>query len=126
MLYTVKAAARATGVSASRLRTWERRYGIPHPDRADSGRRLYDEDDLMVIRRMAALVEAGLSAAQAAEAAQAREAAQEPQVAVQGISSGVTALLRAAEAFDETAFLDVARAEVAAGGWAVALEELIF
>ncbi|MBM3140053.1 MAG: MerR family transcriptional regulator, partial [Chloroflexi bacterium] len=69
MRYTVKAAARATGVSESRLRTWERRYGIPKPARSETGRRLYDDGDLRVIRRMAALVGAGLPAAQAAEAA---------------------------------------------------------
>ena len=66
--YTVKAAARATGISESRLRTWERRYGVPTPGRSATGRRRYDDDDLAVIRQMAALVEGGLSAADAAEA----------------------------------------------------------
>ena len=72
--YTVRAAARATGVSESRLRTWERRYGIPSPPRSETGRRLYEEADLAVIRRMAALVDAGLSAAQAADAARTEQA----------------------------------------------------
>ncbi|MCA9849313.1 MAG: MerR family transcriptional regulator, partial [Dehalococcoidia bacterium] len=34
MRYTVRAAARATGVTEGRLRTWERRYGIPKPGRS--------------------------------------------------------------------------------------------
>ncbi|MDA0366505.1 MAG: MerR family transcriptional regulator, partial [Chloroflexi bacterium] len=71
MQYTVKAAARATGVGESTLRTWERRYGVPSPGRSATGRRLYEEEDLRVIRRMAALVAAGLPAAQAADAARA-------------------------------------------------------
>ena len=31
MKYTVQAASKATGVSSARLRTWERRYGVPPP-----------------------------------------------------------------------------------------------
>ncbi len=64
--YTVQAVERATGVAGSRLRTWERRYGIPSPLRSATGRRLYSESDVQVIRRMAALIDAGVSAAQAA------------------------------------------------------------
>ena len=69
MRYSVGAAARATGVAESRLRTWERRYGIPSPGRSDSGRRLYDDADIEVIRQMASLVDRGIPAALAAEAA---------------------------------------------------------
>jgi DNA-binding transcriptional MerR regulator len=65
----VQAAARATGVHESRLRTWERRYGVPRPKRSAVGRRLYDEGDIALIRRMAALVDAGIAPAQAAAAA---------------------------------------------------------
>jgi len=68
MNYTVRAAAIATGISEGRLRTWERRYGVPRPKRSPTGRRLYDEDDLAQIARMAALVGAGVPAAQAADA----------------------------------------------------------
>lgn len=64
----------ATGVSESRLRTWERRYGIPRPARSATGRRLYDESDLAIIRRMAGLVSAGVSARDAADAARSEEA----------------------------------------------------
>jgi MerR family transcriptional regulator, light-induced transcriptional regulator len=75
MRYTVRAAAIATGVAEGRLRTWERRYGIPKPARSDTGRRLYDDDDLALIRRMLALTDAGVSAAEAAEAVLAEAAA---------------------------------------------------
>lgn len=67
MEYTVQAVERATGVAGSRLRTWERRYGIPAPPRSATGRRLYTEADVRLVRRMAALIDAGLSAAQAAD-----------------------------------------------------------
>lgn len=68
MEYTVQAVERATGVAGGRLRTWERRYGVPAPPRSPSGRRLYSEADVQLVRRMAALIDAGISVAQAAEA----------------------------------------------------------
>ncbi|MEI8360046.1 MAG: MerR family transcriptional regulator, partial [Deltaproteobacteria bacterium] len=75
MQYTVRAAALATGFSGDRIRTWERRYGVPSPARSSTGRRLYEESDLAIIRRMAALVDSGLSAVSAAKAVH-EEAAQ--------------------------------------------------
>jgi len=68
MKYSVKAAARATGVTESALRTWERRYGVPRPGRSSTGRRQYGEPDLDLIRRMAGLVRAGIPASEAAAA----------------------------------------------------------
>ncbi|MSQ29767.1 MAG: MerR family transcriptional regulator [Dehalococcoidia bacterium] len=75
MQYTVRAAALATGVSGDRIRTWERRYGVPSPARSSTGRRMYEEIDLAIIRRMVALVDSGLSAVSAAKAVH-EEAAQ--------------------------------------------------
>jgi MerR family transcriptional regulator, light-induced transcriptional regulator len=40
-LFTIGALSRATGVPADTLRTWERRYGFPKPDRTDTGHRRY-------------------------------------------------------------------------------------
>jgi DNA-binding transcriptional MerR regulator len=126
--YTIKAAARATGLSESRLRTWERRYGIPSPARSATHRRLYDEDDLTVIRRMAALVEAGLSAADAAAAA--REGFSE-QTATNGASPLpshplVSQIVLGAETFDEPTIVRALSVGVTQLGWAVALDEIIF
>lgn len=124
MRYTVKAAARATGISESRLRTWERRYGIPSPNRAPTGRRLYDEDDLVVIRRMASLTDAGMSAAQAAEAARSGGEAPEEQPRVE--HPLVAVLAAAAEQFDEAAFVAGLREGVEELGWASALGAVVF
>jgi methanogenic corrinoid protein MtbC1 len=38
---TIGAMSQATGIPANTLRTWERRYGFPGPERTDSGQRLY-------------------------------------------------------------------------------------
>lgn len=64
--YSVQAAARATGVSEHRIRTWERRYGVPQPARDATGRRLYEEADLGAIQSMARLIDSGLPASEAA------------------------------------------------------------
>jgi DNA-binding transcriptional MerR regulator len=123
--FTVKAAARATGVSESRLRTWERRYGIPRPGRSLTGRRLYNDEDLLVIRRMAALVDAGMSAAEAAEAARM---AVEPPSLLQPVREHelVAAIATAAERYDEAAMLDALHRAVGELGWGGALSEVIF
>ncbi|MDA1003317.1 MAG: MerR family transcriptional regulator [Chloroflexi bacterium] len=130
MQYTVKAAARATGVGESTLRTWERRYGVPSPGRSATGRRLYEEEDLRVIRRMAALVAAGLPAAQAADAARAEgpgEAfpsapAQPPPPA----HPAVAQIVSAAQQFDDTMVGAIIGGAIAELGWSEALEAVVF
>lgn len=124
MRYTVKAAARATGVSESRLRTWERRYGIPHPGRSGSGRRLYSDDDLEVIRRMAAFVEAGVSAAEAAAAARADEAPLSRTTTGQE-SAAVKAFVEAGLRYDEFELTRLISTGAAELGWGAALDQLI-
>jgi len=48
--YRVAAVVRMTGIPASTLRSWERRYGWPRPFRAGSGQRLYSDHDVALIR----------------------------------------------------------------------------
>ena len=48
--YRVAAVERMTGIPASTLRSWERRYGWPRPFRAASGQRLYSDHDVALIR----------------------------------------------------------------------------
>jgi DNA-binding transcriptional MerR regulator len=126
MKYTVKAAAIATGVSESRLRTWERRYGVPKPQRSSTGRRLYEDDDLAVIRRMAALVAAGVPASQAAEVTGSEETpgptAEEPTTQEHPL---VEELVQAALAYEESAITRIIR-EAVGMAWERALEEVFF
>jgi MerR family transcriptional regulator, light-induced transcriptional regulator len=58
------------GVSAERLRAWEKRYGLLVPERSDGGFRLYSDEDVARVRRMLAHLERGASAAEAARLAQ--------------------------------------------------------
>jgi len=58
-----------TGISPDLLRAWERRYRLLEPQRSEGGFRLYGDDDLRRVLRMQALIDSGLSAAEAAREA---------------------------------------------------------
>lgn len=67
-MYTIKQAARLTGVPEASLRAWERRYGVVVPHRNDAGYRVYDEAALAAVSTMRRLVADGWSPAEAAVA----------------------------------------------------------
>ena len=58
-MYTIKGAAERVGISPSTLRAWERRYGVVTPQRTEAGYRVYSEEDVRALARMARLVDAG-------------------------------------------------------------------
>lgn len=124
MKYSVKAAAMATGVSPSRLRTWERRYGIPRPGRSDSGRRQYGEDDLNIIRRMAALVDAGMPASEAAQAVRTEAPVERAEVEEREHPL-MLQLVDCCRSYDEGAMRRTVSQAVEEEGWEAALDEVI-
>lgn len=65
--YTVKQVSQLTGISTDLLRAWERRYGVVTPRRTASRYRLYGDDDVARLRRMAELIAGGAPASLAAE-----------------------------------------------------------
>ncbi len=66
MSLNIKAVSERTGVPLHTLRAWERRYGIPRPERnAENRYRLYDEQDIADVLWMKRQVEQGVSPAQA-------------------------------------------------------------
>jgi DNA-binding transcriptional MerR regulator len=64
-VYNVKAVCLRTGISAATLRAWERRYGIPQPDRSDQGYRLYSERDIAILFWLRHQTENGVNVAHA-------------------------------------------------------------
>jgi MerR family transcriptional regulator, light-induced transcriptional regulator len=66
-VYTIKVAARRAGVTAELLRAWERRYGVPSPQRSASGYRLYSEEDIRTVRWIQEKIAWGFSVRQAVE-----------------------------------------------------------
>jgi DNA-binding transcriptional MerR regulator len=65
--------SRRLGVSADRLRAWERRYQLLRPVRTAGGFRLYSRADERRVRVMQVHLAGGLSAAEAAQAALAAD-----------------------------------------------------
>lgn len=47
--FNVKAVCMRTGITAATLRAWERRYGLPSPNRNTQGYRLYSERDVAIL-----------------------------------------------------------------------------
>ena len=82
-LYNIKAVEQATGVAASTLRVWERRYGLPTPNRNDTGYRLYSEQDIATVTWLKGQLDEGLSIGQAiARLETLRGTGEEPSVLI--------------------------------------------
>lgn len=67
-MYTIKQAARLTGVAEATLRGWERRYDVVRPIRNEAGHRIYDKGAIAAIIALRKLIDAGWAPAQAARA----------------------------------------------------------
>ena len=67
-MFTIKQAARLTGVREATLRTWEKRYGVVAPLRTSAGYRLYDNEAIAALTVMRKLVDAGWAPAEAGRA----------------------------------------------------------
>lgn len=72
--YNMKAVARETGLNPITIRTWEQRYGLPHPHRSEGGHRQYTQRDIDTLKWLVARQEEGLSIRHAIETWRALEA----------------------------------------------------
>jgi MerR family transcriptional regulator, light-induced transcriptional regulator len=57
--HTIADVERDTGLSKDTLRVWERRYGFPTPERDALGERQYDDQQLLRLRHIRRLLDAG-------------------------------------------------------------------
>lgn len=60
----IGAVSNATGIPAPTLRTWERRYGFPDPERNDAGHRIYDPGVVEPLRLARRAIETDYRASQ--------------------------------------------------------------
>jgi len=60
-LFPIREVARLTGVNPVTLRAWERRYGLIHPTRTESGHRLYSLGDIEKVRSILAWIGRGVA-----------------------------------------------------------------
>lgn len=58
--YNLKVVIQETGLKADTLRAWERRYGLPNPQRTAGGHRLYSQYDIEMIKWLMTRQEEGL------------------------------------------------------------------
>ncbi len=65
--FNLKAVLRETGLAADTLRAWERRYGLPTPQRTAGGHRLYSQYDIETIKWLIARQAEGLSISRAVQ-----------------------------------------------------------
>jgi len=63
-LLTIGALSTATGIPVDTIRTWERRYGYPLPERKPSGHRVYSLSTVPRLRRVAQAIARGHRAAE--------------------------------------------------------------
>jgi MerR family transcriptional regulator, light-induced transcriptional regulator len=63
-LLTIGALSTATGIPIDTIRTWERRYGYPLPERKPSGHRVYSLSTVPRLRRVAQAIARGHRAAE--------------------------------------------------------------
>jgi DNA-binding transcriptional MerR regulator/methylmalonyl-CoA mutase cobalamin-binding subunit len=50
--YPIKVVSQMTGLSVHVIRAWEKRYNVVEPDRTDTNRRLYSEEDIKKLRML--------------------------------------------------------------------------
>lgn len=65
--FNLKVVLRETGLAADTLRAWERRYGLPVPQRSPGGHRLYSQHDIETVKWLVARQNEGLSISRAVE-----------------------------------------------------------
>lgn len=66
-IFNLKAVVQETGLKADTLRAWERRYGVPTPQRTDSGHRLYSQYDIDILKWLIKRQDDGMSISRAIE-----------------------------------------------------------
>jgi len=66
-IYNLKAVLKETGLTPDVLRAWERRYGLPQPQRTAGRQRLYSQYDIALVKWLKARQAEGLSISRAVE-----------------------------------------------------------
>ena len=65
--FNLKVVLKETGIAADTLRAWERRYGLPKPQRSAGGHRLYSQRDIETIKWLIERQSEGLSISRAVD-----------------------------------------------------------
>ncbi len=93
-MYNLKVVLQETGIKPDTLRAWERRYGLPQPDRTGGGHRLYARRDIEMIKWLLTKQEEGLSISKAVQLY--KSVADEGQDPLENVALGLAATPRPA------------------------------
>ncbi len=100
--FRIHTVSELTGVPEPTLRAWERRYGIPKPERSASGYRLYAASEVEQVRDLRRLCDEGMAAAEAAKVVLAqRTTAAASAPVVPPHAAAVERILAAIRRFDD-------------------------
>lgn len=107
--FNLKVVLKETGLAADTLRAWERRYGMPMPERTPGGHRLYSQRDIETIKWLMARQAEGLSISRAVDLWNEQTASGSDPLA--GAASRAVTALAVTPAFPADTSLDALRAE---------------
>ncbi|MBK8900475.1 MAG: cobalamin-dependent protein [Anaerolineaceae bacterium] len=65
--FNMKVVVHETGLKPDTLRAWERRYGVPNPQRTQGGHRLYSQHEIDMLKWLVARQDEGMSISHAVE-----------------------------------------------------------
>jgi len=111
-LYNTAAVVQRTGVPATTIRAWERRYGYPKPHRDTGGQRLYSEHDIQAIDWLLDQTNHGVAISRAVEMLRGGHAGPEILVAQVASRGGRSFEALRAELGQALLTLDVDRGEL--------------
>ena len=66
-MLNMKVVVKETGLKPDTLRAWEKRYGLPQPQRTAGGHRLYSQHDVEILKWLIVRQEEGLSISRAVD-----------------------------------------------------------
>jgi DNA-binding transcriptional MerR regulator/methylmalonyl-CoA mutase cobalamin-binding subunit len=92
MRYRMKTVSEMTGIPRPTLVAWERRHGIPEPERLANGYRLYSEADVQLLLRLRDALARGLSISEAIELERSGEGPTSPAPAPVDAAGGFAAV----------------------------------
>jgi DNA-binding transcriptional MerR regulator/methylmalonyl-CoA mutase cobalamin-binding subunit len=118
-MYRIGTIADLVGIPRNTLLAWERRYQLLTPERTQSGYRLYDDEDLSVLKRIKVLLDEGYRISEAIDVLQ-RERRQQSPGELHQVKEEIRRCLLA---FDRPA-ADVAQRQLGAYPFAQRIEEV--
>jgi DNA-binding transcriptional MerR regulator len=127
--YSVAQIQSLTGISAHKLRMWERRYGFLKPKRTATNIRYYSDNDLIKLINIGILVKSGLRVSEIDHLTESEINHKVSFLSASskaGIENEIAALTVAMINFDEVTFSEILTSEIRSKGMFTAMMGLIY